>query len=181
MPPGLRVISALTLAGFAWFAFRVAVLPVGRFWEAAMVLFLLALALFVWTVRFTRKTPPTVAFARDEPVFLLRHGPYGYVRHPFYLSYLLFWTGTAAATPGILPWGVLLVMLLVYWSAARREEAKFAASPFASAYAEYRARTGMFLPRLRPRPPFHQPGERVTQGGAGSPSLPKGSTPTSPP
>ena len=177
---GASAIKALSLAGFAWFAVRMAILPLGRFWQAAMVLFLLALALFVWTVRLTRKTPLTVAYARDEPALLLKRGPYRYVRHPFYVSYLLFWAGTAAASPGVFPWAVPLVMLLVYWHAARREEAKFAASPLASAYADYRARVGMFLPRL-PHPPFRGPGKRGRQDTAGLRPLRKNSAPTTPP
>jgi protein-S-isoprenylcysteine O-methyltransferase Ste14 len=40
-------------------------------------------------------------------------------------------------------------MLLVYSNAARREEGKFASSSLAQAYQNYRAKTGMFFPRLR--------------------------------
>ena len=149
MPAGMMVVSALTFAGFLWFAGRMLLIKPGPYWPAAMLLFALALLLFVWTIKASRQTPPTLAFDTDQPSFLLEHGPYRYVRHPFYLSYLLFWTGTAVASPGLLPWLAPLVMLVLYWNAARREELKFANSDFAGAYAAYRKNAGMFLPNPR--------------------------------
>lgn len=138
----------LTVTGFLWFAWRVVAHGPSAVWPLALALFVLSMSLFAWTVRATRKTPPTMAFDTDEPFFLLNHGPYRYVRHPFYVSYLLFWIGTALATPSLLSWAAPLVMLLVYWNAARREERKFANSNLAAAYQTYRARAGMFIPRL---------------------------------
>ena len=116
-------------------------------WPIAVLLFVLALVIFGWAVRATRRTPPTLAFSDDQPSFLLHDGPYHYVRHPFYLAYLTFWVGTAAATPGAVGWVTPLVMLVVYWIAAGFEERKFARSSLAGAYASYKAKVGMFLPR----------------------------------
>jgi protein-S-isoprenylcysteine O-methyltransferase Ste14 len=149
IPPGTLLISVLTVAGFLWFAWRLLNGRLAFTWPVALALFVLSIALFAWTVSATRKTPPTMAFDTDEPFFLLNHGPYQLVRHPFYAAYLLFWTGTALATPRLLPWAAPLVMLLIYWNAARREEGKFASSGLAPAYQNYRASTGMFIPRLR--------------------------------
>jgi protein-S-isoprenylcysteine O-methyltransferase Ste14 len=148
-PPGTVLISVLTVSGFLWFAWRLLSGGLAFVWPLALALFVLSIALFAWTVSATRKTPPTMAFDTDEPSFLLNHGPYRFVRHPFYAAYLLFWTGTALATPRLLPWAAPLVMLLVYSNAARREEGKFASSSLAQAYQNYRAKTGMFFPRLR--------------------------------
>lgn len=151
VPFGTYLISVLTVIGFLWFGWRIIANSLALTWGVALCLFVLSIALFAWTVSATRKTPPTMAFDTDEPFFLLNHGPYQYVRHPFYASYLLFWTGTALATPGLLPWAAPLVMLLVYSTAARREERKFATSSLAAAYRDYRAKAGMFTPRLRAR------------------------------
>jgi hypothetical protein len=152
IPAGTYLISALTVTGFLWFAWRLVTRGPAVTWPPALALFVGAMALFGWTVRATRKTPPTLAFDTDEPVFLLQHGPYRYVRHPFYAAYLLFWIGTALASPGLLPWLAPLVMLGVYWNAATREERKFAGSNLASAYRSYRGKAGMFIPRLRANP-----------------------------
>jgi protein-S-isoprenylcysteine O-methyltransferase Ste14 len=146
MPLGMRVISALSLAGFLWFGWRLGVSPAGPLSPVAESLFVISLAIFAWAIQASRRTPPTLAFADDRPYFLLLDGPYRHVRHPFYLSYMLFWTGTALASPGLAAWVAPLVMLAVYGQAAAREERKFAVSELAGAYADYRARTGMFLP-----------------------------------
>jgi protein-S-isoprenylcysteine O-methyltransferase Ste14 len=148
IPAGTKLISALSLAGYLAFASHLAFGAPGRFWEFALTLFALSLALFTWTVASTRRTPPTLAFDDDAPFFLLRHGPYRYVRHPFYLSYLLYWTGTACAFDGVMTWAVPIVMLAVYARAASREEDKFARSDLAMAYNAYRCHAGMFLPRF---------------------------------
>lgn len=148
MPPGMRAVSLLTVCGFLWFVFRLLAGRQTGLWVAGMGCFVLSLAIFIWAVQCTRKTPPTLAFSPDEPSFLLHHGPYQYVRHPFYLSYLLFWTGTAVSTPGLLPWAAPALMLLIYFSAARREERKFAHSGLAKAYRQYRTKVGMFLPHF---------------------------------
>jgi protein-S-isoprenylcysteine O-methyltransferase Ste14 len=147
MPPGMKLTSALSLAGFTGFTFRLMSLKPAGGWAEALVLFALSLALFCWAIQSTRKTPPTLAFDDDKPSFLLRHGPYQYVRHPFYLAYMLFWTGTACACTGVLPWVTPLVMLTLYRHAAGKEEQKFAGSELAAAYAAYRAKAGMFFPR----------------------------------
>jgi len=148
IPPGTRLIAVLTLAGFGLFLGRLALGKPGPDWSAALALFVLSAGLFAWTVGATRQTPPTLAFDTDQPAFLLRHGPYRLVRHPFYLSYLLFWAGTATASPGIWPWLTPAVMTAVYFRAAMLEERKFRHSPLAAAYNAYRAQAGMFLPRL---------------------------------
>jgi len=147
MPLGMQVVSGLSLAGFLWFVERLVFRPAGGGWPLAVILFAGGLALFGWAVRATAKTPPTLAFADDEPSFLLRHGPYRHVRHPFYLSYLMFWVATGLATRGLAGWLAPVVMLGLYWDAAAREERKFAGSDLAEAYAAYRAKAGMFLPR----------------------------------
>jgi protein-S-isoprenylcysteine O-methyltransferase Ste14 len=149
IPNGTKVISLLSLLGFVVFAAHLAISRPGGGWECALALFILSIAIFAWTVDATKRTPPTLAFDDDQPAFLLNHGPYRYVRHPFYLSYLLFWTGTAAAFTGLLPWLVPAIMLAVYRQAASREEQKFAQSNLAAAYENYRTHAGMFLPRLR--------------------------------
>ena len=143
----MKVLSALSLAALAWFGWRVIDGSLAVTWPFAILLFAVALAIFFWAIGTTRRQPPTLAFEDDKPSMLYRNGPYRYVRHPFYLSYITFWIGTAVATLDLLPWLVPLVMLLLYADAARREEQKFANSELARAYAEYREQAGMFLPR----------------------------------
>ena len=143
---GTWVISLLSLWAFGFFVWRVLHGTLSQGWMVGCVLFAVSAGLWVWTLAETRTTPPTLAFTGDEPRFMLNAGPYRWVRHPFYSAYLLFWTGTAVATPGLSGWVAVLILGAVYVVAARHEEGKFARSAFAGRYAAYAARTGMFLP-----------------------------------
>lgn len=146
MPLGMQITSALSLAGFAWFLAHLCH-GVTLAWPLTLALFAASLAMFFWAVRTTRRTPPTLAFDTDQPSFLLHQGPYRFVRHPFYLAYLLFWTGTAAVCPHLYAWAAPAIMGALYFHAATREERKFAMSELSAAYAAYRAQAGMFFPR----------------------------------
>jgi protein-S-isoprenylcysteine O-methyltransferase Ste14 len=158
MPGGMRIVSLLSALGFVWFLVDgfVDPRPPAHGGDIAVVLavilFVFALFIFWWSIKITRTQPLTLAFAADVPRFLQHRGPYNYVRHPFYLSYLAFWIGTALASGDILHWVMPLVMGVLYVAAARREERKFDQSTLASAYRAYRQRTGMLVPRLRRQP-----------------------------
>jgi protein-S-isoprenylcysteine O-methyltransferase Ste14 len=109
-------------------------------------LYVCAFGLFWWAIRVNLKRPLSAAFSPDVPVHLMQEGPYRFIRHPFYCSYLLAWTAGAVATGR--PWLLLTVgvMFAIYLRAAHLEEEKFSMSPLARSYGLYRARTGLFLP-----------------------------------
>jgi protein-S-isoprenylcysteine O-methyltransferase Ste14 len=117
----------------------------------ALGLYLAAAALYLWTAWTTRRRRLSIAFSADRPEFLLSDGPYRMIRHPFYTSYMLYWTAGLVATWR--PWLAPAVALMggCYLWAARREERKFAQSPLAAAYRAYQAATGMFVPKLSGR------------------------------
>jgi protein-S-isoprenylcysteine O-methyltransferase Ste14 len=113
---------------------------------AAAVVYLLALALFFWSIRVNRQNFLSAAFSLDSPRHLVNWGPYRWIRHPFYCAYLMTWSAGFVATGR---WWLLpsvAIMFVVYLRAARVEEQKFASSPLAEAYREYRESTGQFLP-----------------------------------
>ncbi|MBL8834627.1 MAG: isoprenylcysteine carboxylmethyltransferase family protein [Alphaproteobacteria bacterium] len=146
-------LMALSTVWAAAFAAQAAALWPGRALAPtawlALPFFLAALLLWLWTVRASRRARLSVAFSRDTPTRLLDAGPYRLIRHPFYTGYALNWFAGCVATWHwwvIAPSVAAAVMLAI---AARSEERKFARSPLAADYAAYRARTGMFLPRLR--------------------------------
>jgi protein-S-isoprenylcysteine O-methyltransferase Ste14 len=113
---------------------------------AAATLYVSALALFWWAIRTNVALPLTAAFSTDVPHHLVQHGPYRIIRHPFYCSYLLMWAAGVIATGRLWLLPSLAAMLAIYWRAASVEEAKFASSPLAGAYRQYRSCTGMFGP-----------------------------------
>jgi protein-S-isoprenylcysteine O-methyltransferase Ste14 len=110
------------------------------------LLYLSALALFWWAISANASRPLSAAFSPDPPAHLMDEGPYRFIRHPFYCSYLLTWTAGVVATAQLWLLPTLAVMLVIYVRAATIEEQKFTDSPLAETYENYRTRTGRFLP-----------------------------------
>ncbi|WP_240229672.1 methyltransferase family protein [Devosia lacusdianchii] len=106
-----------------------------------------SLALFWAAIKASRTARLRFAFDDQPPHSLVTIGPYQYVRHPFYTSYLLFWIGWAIATWSL--WSVLplIIVATLYVLAARMEERLFATTALADEYAAYRQRAGLFWPR----------------------------------
>ncbi|MCK8785360.1 EAL domain-containing protein [Roseomonas sp. NAR14] len=149
----MRALSVASLAGFMLFVWLLR--HGGTTAAAGMVSVALSLggcAVFWWAVATTRRRPPAIAYADADsdsdwaPAMLYEAGPYAFVRHPFYVSYCLFWIGLAVAAG---PWQWLGSLPIVAWycTIARAEERRLGRSALAGAYAAYRARTGMLLPR----------------------------------
>ena len=89
-----------------------------------------------------------VAFTGTGPEQLFRQGIYGRVRHPLYLSYLLYWAGWLAACAGAWPTVVGLGgFAALYWLAARQEEA-YLSKRFSKEFRAHRQAAGLFWPIL---------------------------------
>ena len=149
MPDGARLISgAVALTGLLY------MLAIWHFSQplaahaAGLALQLASIALFWWAIAASKKARLRYAFDREAPSSLVQDGPYAYIRHPFYTSYILFWAGWALATWTF--WAVLPLAFLVavYVRAARDEERNFSSTDFAAEYEAYRKRAGLFWPKL---------------------------------
>ena len=114
---------------------------------AAVVLYGLSIVIFWWAIRANRVKPLAACFGKSEALHLVQHGPYRWVRHPFYCSYLLAWVAGAVGTLNIWLAFTAAIMFVLYLTAAINEENKFASSSLADAYAAYRAATGRFFPK----------------------------------
>ena len=148
VPHGMRLIEAVSIAMMAVFAWLILMRSLSWLWPATPALCLVSLALFTWTVRTTRNADFALAFSGAQPSTVLMSGPFRYVRHPFYTSYLIFWFATCTATMGSLSWVGLLILLVCYAMAAREEERIMFRGRLSSKYAAYASQTGMFLPRI---------------------------------
>ena len=114
----------------------------------AVALYGTALALFWWAIATHRQNRLSAVFSSDLPTELVDRGPYRYVRHPFYSSYLLTWLAGVPASGMLWLLGTFVVMFAIYLKAARMEEDKFRRSNLAAAYDAYRSQTGQFFPKL---------------------------------
>ena len=151
MPAGMRIISLLGLLFMILQLIAMVIIVEFSFWTAVAgaLFYISSFALFWCAIAATRQKRLTLAFSEDAPEHLLSSGPYRYVPHPFYSSYVLFWL---AGVVGTLQWWLLpsvIVMTALYFRAARLEETKFAAGNLSTEYLHYREQTGMFLPRLK--------------------------------
>jgi protein-S-isoprenylcysteine O-methyltransferase Ste14 len=108
-----------------------------------------AVCLLFWTLRsLGHNLADTVVTRRDAA--LVTHGPYYWIRHPFYVSMLLAVIATSllAANWFLVLTGVGVFVLLAVRAAT--EERKLVAR-FGRDYEEYTRQTGRFVPRLRSR------------------------------
>ena len=117
---------------------------------AAAAVLVMSIALYEWARHVIWKRGFRAAWSGFVPEELCERGPYRYVRHPVYASYLLAFLAAAIALPHPLTAAIFVVNVLLLNHAVRDEERAIAASPLAAGYADYRERAGMFWPRFRP-------------------------------
>lgn len=145
-------ISIYLCMGIYGWAIAVSTTPPPWSLIGGMVLLLLILGIFWSAVAAHGKARPAFAFDQHQVERIVQTGPYRFVRHPFYTSFLLSQAATAmiAGQPALLltiPW-----FAVFYFRAARNEESFLLSNDLADEYRTYCARTGRFLPRLvRPR------------------------------
>ncbi len=115
---------------------------------AGMIVALTSTALVVWAWR-THRVPLSLwHMENDAPANIVTSGPYAFIRHPFYTSFLLGMLGALLHAPHVgLAVTFIYAVAVLNWTAAR-EERRLAASAFGSEYAAYIKRTGRFLPGL---------------------------------
>ena len=112
------------------------------------IVLVVASGLLIWTFRtLGHNLTDTVVTRRDAP--LVTHGPYRWVRHPFYLAFALAVianTLVAASAFLAVTGGVAFLVMVVRTSI---EEQKLI-ERFGPSYQEYMRRTGRFVPRICP-------------------------------
>ena len=131
----------------AWMAWASLPLPAWLRWTGVAV-FATGLGLLTWTLR-DLGTNLTDTVVTRQAHTLVTHGPYRWVRHPFYdaMALLILAIALIAANWFVLVSGAAVFILLAVRS--RTEEAKLLAR-FGEPYAAYRQGTGRFVPKWRP-------------------------------
>lgn len=131
-----------------WMAWSSVSLPLWLRW-AGVGMIVMACGLLVWTFRSLGKNLTDTVVTRQQHTLVV-HGPYRWIRHPFYDSAALLSLATSvvAANWFLLVTGIGLFTLLVIRT--RTEEQNLVAR-FGDSYRAYMTRTGRFLPRITPR------------------------------
>lgn len=148
-PPWVRVIHSLgTALSITQLALVFSLLPRGEVWAAvAIAMYTSAVAVFLAAIESARRTRLQRAFV-DLPLpdRLITEGPYRWIRHPFYLGYILGALAAPIAIDSLALAVIAAITISISVAAAIREERIWLKSAHAEAYRAYRARTGMFIP-----------------------------------
>ena len=107
---------------------------------------LLSLILFTWTAWIHRGQKLSPLNSTDVPTHLVQEGPYQYIRHPYYTSYILSFFGGALLANSLEAMVAVLGIFHLYATAAEQEENKFLLSPLGQDYTLYKLYTGKFFP-----------------------------------
>ena len=129
--PPLVYLSSIGLGLLLHWLWGVALLPAAISLPAGVVLVLVAVALFIASVRTFRQAGTPVPGNRPTTT-IVRTGPYGFSRNPIYLAFTVFqlgvaaWLNSAAMLVALVP-ALALMMLVVIPREERYLEAGFPA------------------------------------------------------
>jgi protein-S-isoprenylcysteine O-methyltransferase Ste14 len=111
-----------------------------------MVLALSSVVTYEWTRRTVIDRNFYTGLGGEVPESLCERGPYQFVRHPFYLSYITAFLGVVVAFPSLLAAAVSAANIALFVYMAFDDERVLLRSALAANYEVYRRRAGMFLP-----------------------------------
>ncbi|MHA1652952.1 MAG: methyltransferase family protein [Candidatus Thorarchaeota archaeon] len=114
-------------------------------WVTGLAMLCAGIVLHMWS-RVVRRAD-AASWIMEQDHRLITSGPYGAVRHPSYLSYMICFIGMFLLIPSVAT-AVLLIGIPGYYSIALVEE-RLLLDHFGTEYVEYMSRTGRFIPRLR--------------------------------
>ncbi len=117
-------------------------------WVAGLLLLATAIVLHGWS-RAVRRDMAS-SWDMGEGHQIVSNGPYKWVRHPSYLSYMLAFVGLFVMWPSVI--GLFLLLGIPgYYKISKSEEERML-EHFGEEYVEYMKRTGSFLPKHRRTP-----------------------------
>lgn len=146
---GTNLVSIASLLGFAAIEYSVWTRHEIYLWSAlGVALQSISVFLFGWCIGTSGRRNLSLAFGDSRSTQLLTDGPYSVVRHPFYTSYIVFWIGGIAVACSVFTIAMALVMIVIYFYAARRED-EVLAKRFADEFVQWHGNTGAFFPKWR--------------------------------
>ncbi len=113
-----------------------------------VVLGLTCSLLMYWTLSSLGKNLTDTVVTRAN-AFLVTHGPYRWVRHPFYVTAALLMASVTLLTANWLIGLCSLIVLLLLAVRTPKEE-QMLIERFGQEYRDYMAKTGRFIPRINP-------------------------------
>ncbi|UCC79020.1 MAG: isoprenylcysteine carboxylmethyltransferase family protein [Candidatus Zixiibacteriota bacterium] len=88
-----------------------------------------------------------VVAGENRPAKVISSGVFKYIRHPLYMSAILFYTGLIALTLSMISFALWIGIFIFYNYIAGYEE-KLMEIKFGEEYLSYKQKTGKWLPRI---------------------------------
>jgi protein-S-isoprenylcysteine O-methyltransferase Ste14 len=104
--------------------------------------------ILVWIVSAQLKDSWRVGVHEDQKTELIQDGLYAYVRNPYFLSYYVLFFGLFLVRPSMVLLLLVGVTVSTFHIMILKEEAHLLAA-HGTAYREYKAKTGRYLPRFK--------------------------------
>lgn len=111
--------------------------------------FVLSLMIFWMAIRAFKDSRPAIASTAEVPAVLVTVGPYKWIRHPFYLAYMLYWVSVPIWLSQLVLLVPAVVLFAVYYRTAKEEESAMLSSDLQDVYRLYMSQAGMFFPKIR--------------------------------
>ena len=148
--------SGALLGQISFISGMVCVLGLG-FYQALMwyqvlcgtVLALGSVLLYEWARRTVINRNFYIALGGEVPAIVCKTGPYRFMRHPFYLSYMIAFLGMVVAFPSVVSASVCVLNVALFVYMAFDDERVLLRSPLAADYQNYQSRVGMLFRRHR--------------------------------
>jgi len=115
---------------------------------ASALILACSLALYEWARHVIFGRGFSIAWSERVPDSVCNVGPYRYVRHPIYGSYVLAFLAAFVAMPSAMMLAVLLFNVGLWAHAARSDERDLEQSALAADYTDYKRAVGILFPRL---------------------------------
>lgn len=112
----------------------------------ACMFYIIGILLFWWGINTSKNL--NYAFGSYSGT-IITSGPFRYIRHPFYTSYMLIWLPGTLLFNSPLLWITLFYLVAFYLSSAKSEEREILSSESAMEYSAYCKATSMFIPRIK--------------------------------
>jgi protein-S-isoprenylcysteine O-methyltransferase Ste14 len=129
----------------AYFQWAAMPLPTWLRWTGVVTGALCSLLMY-WTLSSLGKNLTDTVVTRTEAK-LVTHGPYRWVRHPFYVTAALLMASVTLLTANWLI-GVSSVAILAFIAVRTPKEEQMLIKRFGQEYRDYMARSGRFIPRI---------------------------------
>ena len=150
MPIKMLCISSFSTVFFGWQLLSIYEFPAKNLILLAIGITFLStsLSLFWRAIPHAKSANLGIAFSKTKSSEILVKGPYRYIRHPFYASYLLFWLGGVLVTQNY--WLMISVATMgwFYLEAIYQEEYMLLSGEMAGIYKDYISKTGMLFPKV---------------------------------